>query len=448
MSCRSARPTNPPPTRVTHYPKTPPPTCWLLDSRRTNARHTPVGPKGPPLRPPHAIIAGMVCTHDPNAQPGDNFCQQCGKQGHFAVVCRQKAPQSVQQATLGHLYLHQTEKADDHLISILVTLHNDCQHEIRWLPDSGADVDALSAQDFHRLGPDLQHHLVPDRQLVRAANGGELGSLGTLSATLALNGRSCHTTLHIYPQLSTSFLSKATCIQLGLLEVGWPQSRLAKAAALSVEPPPQAGVSPPPMAVDPYVSALKNSIMAEFPSVFQDAPLRSMAGPPMHITLRSDAVPCRHYRARAIPFQWRDAVEGQLSSMESKGVIEKVPVCEPFTWCHPMVVVPKKASVEPPDHCRLDRDRKVRRAPGLSNPAQRRRCQHPSGYALLHYLGLTSRVLADTPGRRELQADYIHHPLRRLSLPAQCHGPYLGWRRTQLSRRRSAGRLRQRPESS
>ena len=73
------------------------------------------------------------------------FCQQCGKQGHLAVVCRQKAPQSVQQATLGHLYLHQTEKAGDHLISILVTLHNDCQHEIRWLPDSGADVDALSA---------------------------------------------------------------------------------------------------------------------------------------------------------------------------------------------------------------------------------------------------------------------------------------------------------------
>ena len=62
------------------------------------------------------------------------FCQQCGQQGHFAVVCRQKAPQSVQQATLGHLYLHQTGKAGNHLISIMVTLHNDCQHEIHWLP--------------------------------------------------------------------------------------------------------------------------------------------------------------------------------------------------------------------------------------------------------------------------------------------------------------------------
>ena len=66
-------------------------------------------------------------------------------------------------------------------------------------PHSGADVDALGAQDFHRLGPKkyLQHHLAPDRQLVRAANGGELGSLGTLSATL-------HSTVALATRHSTS----------------------------------------------------------------------------------------------------------------------------------------------------------------------------------------------------------------------------------------------------
>ena len=305
----------------------------------------------------------------------------------------------------------------------------------------------LGAQDFNRLGPDLQNHLAPDRQLVRAANGGELGSLGSLSATLTLNGRSCHTTLHIYPQLSTSLLSKATCIQLGLLEVGWPQSRLAKAAALSVEPPPQAGVSPPPMAVDPDVSALKNAIMAEFPSVFQDAPLRSMAGPPMHITLRSDAVPCRHYRARAIPFQWRDAVEGQLSSMEAKGVIEKVPVGEPFTWCHPMVVVPKKASAEP----RITVD-----LTGLNKYVER------PAYPTC----VPSEVVAIIPpGMRYFTTLDSRHGYWQIPLDAESSklttfitpwGAYRFRRNvmglisagTQPSRRRSAGRLRQRPESS
>ena len=109
------------------------------------------------------------------------------------------------------------------------------------------------------------------------------------------------------------------------------------------------------MVVDPDVFAFKNSIMAEFQSVFQDTPLRPMAGPPKHITLHSDAVPCRLYRARANPVQWREAVEAQLSSMESKGNIEKMTVSEPFTWCHPNGGCAEKSLRGAPDHCRLDR---------------------------------------------------------------------------------------------
>ena len=40
-------------------------------------------------------------------------------------------------------------------------------------------------------------------------------------------------------------------------------------------------------------------------------------------------------------------MEAQLSSLEWKGIIEKVPVSEPFTWCDAMVVVLKNASAEP-----------------------------------------------------------------------------------------------------
>ena len=202
-------------------------------------------------------------------------------------------------------------------------------------------------QDLRLLDPNLHRNLAPDHQTVRAANGGELGSLGTLPATLKLNNRTCHTELHVYPQLSVSLLSKSTCIELGLLEKGWPQTRVATAAALSVEQPPSQEPAAPTVLAGRDLAAVKEAIVAEFPSVFQDAPFRPMAGPPMHINLRSDAVPCQHYRARTVPFQWRDAVEAQLSSMVSKGVIEKVPVGESLTWCHPMVVVPKKSSAEP-----------------------------------------------------------------------------------------------------
>ena len=72
-----------------------------------------------------------------------------------------------------------------------------------------------------------------------------------------------------------------------------------------------------------------------------------MQGPPMHIELEDSAVPCRHLKPRSIPFRWREAVHNQLESMLEKDIIEKVPVGEPYHWCHPMVIVPKKDSSEP-----------------------------------------------------------------------------------------------------
>ena len=67
----------------------------------------------------------------------------------------------------------------------------------------------------------------------------------------------------------------------------------------------------------------------------------------MHIDLQDNAVPCRLYRPRQVPFRWCESVQQQLEHKASQSIIEKVPVGESFTWCHPMVVVPKKNSDEP-----------------------------------------------------------------------------------------------------
>ena len=93
--------------------------------------------------------------------------------------------------------------------------------------------------------------------------------------------------------------------------------------------------------------AIKAKLMEEFSEVFQDEPFRPMAGPAMHIDLVDGAIPCRHFKARTIPFKWRESVHWQRKKMEEKNIIEKVPVGESVTWCHPMVVVPKKNSDEP-----------------------------------------------------------------------------------------------------
>ena len=69
------------------------------------------------------------------------------------------------------------------------------------------------------------------------------------------------------------------------------------------------------------LTAAKASIVAEFPTVFEDASFRSTTRPPMHITLQSDTVPCSTYWAHTIPFLWRTTVKAQLAFMVTKGVI-------------------------------------------------------------------------------------------------------------------------------
>ena len=95
------------------------------------------------------------------------------------------------------------------------------------------------------------------------------------------------------------------------------------------------------------IERIKETLLEEFAQVFCDRPFKTMDGPRMHIDIVENAIPCRHYRARNIPFQWRESVEAQLKDMEEQGIIEKVPTGESSTWCHPLVVVPKKGSTEP-----------------------------------------------------------------------------------------------------
>ena len=87
-------------------------------------------------------------------------------------------------------------------------------------------------QDLRLLDSDLHCNPAPDHQTLRAANGGELGSMGTLPAMLKLNNRMCHIELHVCQQLSVFLISKPTCIKLSYLEKGWSQTRVASTAAL------------------------------------------------------------------------------------------------------------------------------------------------------------------------------------------------------------------------
>ena len=72
----------------------------------------------------------------------------------------------------------------------------------------------------------------------------------------------------------------------------------------------------------------------------QQLPL--MNGPPMSLMIMDDARPVAYHTPLPVPLHWQEQVKRGLDSDVRLGVIEPVPVGEPVTWCHRMVVCAKK----------------------------------------------------------------------------------------------------------
>ena len=67
-----------------------------------------------------------------------------------------------------------------------------------------------------------------------------------------------------------------------------------------------------------------------------------MTGPPLALMIDPKATPVAIHSPIPVPLHWQDKVKAGLDRDVSLGVIEPVPVGEPVTWCHRMVVYRKK----------------------------------------------------------------------------------------------------------
>ena len=67
-----------------------------------------------------------------------------------------------------------------------------------------------------------------------------------------------------------------------------------------------------------------------------------MEGPPMRLIINPTAEPVAVHTPLPVPIQWREEVKAALDQDVRLGVIEQVPVGEPVTWCHRMVICLKK----------------------------------------------------------------------------------------------------------
>ena len=71
-------------------------------------------------------------------------------------------------------------------------------------------------------------------------------------------------------------------------------------------------------------------------------PLPFMHGPPMRLMVNPNAVPVANHTPIPVPLHWQDDVKAGIDRDVELDVLEPVPVGEPVTWCHRMVICAKK----------------------------------------------------------------------------------------------------------
>ena len=214
-----------------------------------------------------------------------------------------------------------------------------------------------------------RRHLLPVNMRMTAANRGAIDIIGALA--LRISGTSpSKTTLEthqmVYFTTSTDrmFLSKQACIALGMIPPSFPtiggtdtanttkdatsyDSQTQNCGCPRRQSPPPPPTSLPFPATEENRERLEKWLLDYYSSssfnVCEHQPLPKMSGPPMRLMVDPDAHPVAHHTPIPVPVHWQEAVKDGLDQDVRLGVLEPVPVGTPVTWCHKMVICPKKS---------------------------------------------------------------------------------------------------------
>ena len=108
-------------------------------------------------------------------------CRKCGKTGHFEVLCRSQGTEKEQRSSgkpteakhgmTGHLYLRRAADCQCCLVDLAVQPDDALETKtVAWLPDTGADVDAIRLDGLHAIDPYLEYNLADNSDDVLAPN--------------------------------------------------------------------------------------------------------------------------------------------------------------------------------------------------------------------------------------------------------------------------------------
>ena len=71
-------------------------------------------------------------------------------------------------------------------------------------------------------------------------------------------------------------------------------------------------------------------------------PMPKMNTPPMRLMIDDNAIPTVRHKPIPVPLHWQDEVKEAIDADVRMGILEPVPIGEPVTWIHQMVITAKK----------------------------------------------------------------------------------------------------------
>ena len=241
------------------------------------------------------------------------------------------------------------------------------------MADTGCQSCLAGFELFEKLGLS-NNDLIPVNMRMHSADNRDIPILGAI--ILRLSGRDQLgneriTRQIVYITYSTDklFISREACVDLGIIPVQFPVVGVVPAQADHPTPPSSGCASssqdaallhcncprrskPPPLptslpcpATEANVLKLKQYLLDYYHSstfnTCENQSLPMIEGPPMRLMIDPKAKPTAYHSPIPIPIHWQDDVKAGLDRDVRLGVLEPVPVGEPVTWCHRMVICAK-----------------------------------------------------------------------------------------------------------
>ena len=247
------------------------------------------------------------------------------------------------------------------------------------IADTGAQSNLWSLDQFLKSGFKMSD-LSPASLSLNAANKSPIRIDGVFFANIRgtstiRNAPMCHSMVYVSRDVRSLYLSYDSMLQLGIINHDFPtagkfrvdstgtfpESRSAMSSSGSIcgasnddggicDCPKRSSVPDRPKKLPMTCRPENNSKMRTWLlqhyscSTFNTCPhqpLPRMDGPPVEIHLKEGTKPKACHKAIPIPIHWQEKVYADLRRDEALGVIEPVPIGEPVSWCHRMVVARK-----------------------------------------------------------------------------------------------------------